>query len=91
MRELIGVYDADGKPRPDIIDAAIRGAGLARTFFEAPRKDQQAWFINMHGPEVNLGNVAPDDLLPLQTLRLGLRADTALRNLAEQVAFGRQT
>ena len=87
----VGVYDADGKPRPDIIDAAIRGAGLARTFFEAPRKDQQAWFINMHGPEVNLGNVAPDDLLPLQTLRLGLRADTALRNLAEQVAFGRQT
>lgn len=87
----VGVYDADGKPRIDIIDAAIRGAGLARTFFEAPRKDQQAWFINMHGPEVNLGNVAPDDLLPLQTLRLGLRADTALRNLAEQVAFGRQT
>ena len=87
----VGVYDADGTPRPDIIEAAIRGAGLARTFFEAPRKDQQAWFINMHGPDVNLGNVAPDDLLPLQTLRLGLRADTALSNLAEQVAFGRQT
>ena len=84
----VGVYDAAGTPQPDIIDAAIRGAGLDRTFFEAPRKDQQAWFVNTHGPEVNLGNVAPDDLLPLQTLRLGLRADTALRNLAEQVALG---
>jgi phosphosulfolactate synthase len=87
----VGVYDSNGTPQPDIIDAAIRGAGLARTFFEAPRKDQQAWFINMHGPEVNLGNVAPDDLLPLQTLRLGLRADTALRNLAEQLSTGQPT
>jgi phosphosulfolactate synthase len=87
----VGVYDADGTPQPDIIDAAIRAAGLSRTFFEAPRKDQQAWFVNTHGPDVNLGNVAPDDLLPLQTLRLGLRADTALRNLAEQVALGQST
>lgn len=84
----VGVYDADGTPQPDIINAAIRAAGLSRTFFEAPRKDQQAWFVNVHGSDVNLGNVAPDDLLPLQTLRLGLRADTALRNLAEQVALG---
>ncbi len=41
--------------------------------------------------ERSIRDVAPDDLLPLQTLRLGLRADTALSNLAEQVAFGRQT
>ncbi len=84
----IGVYDSDGRPRPDIIDAAIRGAGLTRSFFEAPRKDQQAWFINVYGPEVNLGNVAPEDLLPLHTLRLGLRADTALMMPAEQNVMG---
>jgi phosphosulfolactate synthase len=87
----VGVYDAEGTPRLDIIEAAIGAAGLARTIFEAPRKDQQAWFINMHGPEVNLGNVAPDDLLPLQTLRLGLRADTAPRDLAVQVSAGQPT
>ncbi len=87
----VGVYDAEGKPRLDIIEAAISGAGLARTIFEAPRKDQQAWFINTHGPDVNLGNVAPDDLLPLQTLRLGLRADTATRDLAVQISAGQPT
>ena len=44
--------------------------------FEAPRKDQQAWFINRFGPEVNLANVAVDETLGLEALRLGLRADT---------------
>lgn len=87
----VGVYDAHGTPQPEIIDAAIHAAGLSRTFFEAPRKDQQAWFVNTHGADVNLGNVAPDDLLPLQTLRLGLRADTASRNLVGQVALGQST
>jgi phosphosulfolactate synthase len=45
-------------------------------FFEAPRKDQQAWFIRELGPEVNLANIALDEALALETLRLGLRADT---------------
>jgi phosphosulfolactate synthase len=74
----VGVYDSHGTPQTEVIDAALLAAGLDRVLFEAPRKDQQAWFINTHGPEVNVGNVAPEDLLPLQTLRLGLRADTAL-------------
>lgn len=87
----VGVYDAAGTPQTDIIDAAIRAAGLSRTFFEAPREDQQAWFINVYGPEVNLGNIAPDDLLPLRTLRLGLRADTALRNIPDQVSLGQSS
>jgi phosphosulfolactate synthase len=72
-----GVYDQTGAPRPEIVEAAIAAAGLERVLFEAPRKDQQAWFINRYGPEVNLGNIAPDEVLPLTTLRLGLRADTA--------------
>ena len=47
--------------------------------FEAPGKSQQAWFIRQLGADVNLGNVAPASVLPLETLRLGLRADTAAR------------
>jgi phosphosulfolactate synthase len=74
----VGVYDGTGSPRPDIIDAAVEAAGVERVVFEAPRKDQQAWLINRFGGEVNIANVAPDDVLPLTTLRLGLRADTAL-------------
>ena len=44
--------------------------------WEAPTKSSQAWFIKHFGPEVNLGNIAPDDVLSLETLRLGLRGDT---------------
>jgi phosphosulfolactate synthase len=73
----VGVYDAAGAVRCDIVEAAVEAAGLELVLFEAPRKDQQAWFVNRFGPEVNLANIAPDDVLPLTTLRLGLRADTA--------------
>nr|WP_240939692.1 phosphosulfolactate synthase [Planosporangium flavigriseum] len=80
----VGVYDGSGCPRPDIIDAAVDAAGLDRVLFESPRKDQQAWLINRFGHEVNLANIAPDEVLPLTTLRLGLRADTA------ELVLGRQ-
>ncbi len=73
----VGIYDGSGLPRQDIIDAAVSAAGAERVMFEAPRLAQQAWLINRFGPGVNLANIAPDDLLPLATLRLGLRADTA--------------
>ncbi|SNS71324.1 phosphosulfolactate synthase [Asanoa hainanensis] len=73
----VGIYDSAGVPKPDIIDAAVDAAGLDRVLFEAPRKDQQAWLISRFGPDVNLGNIAPAEVLPLTTLRLGLRADTA--------------
>jgi phosphosulfolactate synthase len=80
----VGIYDGSGRPRLDIIDAAVDAAGLDRVLFEAPRKDQQAWLINRFGPHVNLANIAPDEVLPLTTLRLGLRADTAALTLGRQ-------
>jgi phosphosulfolactate synthase len=80
----VGIYDGSGTPRPDIIAAAVDAAGLDRILFEAPRKDQQAWLINRFGPAVNLGNIAPEEVLPLTTLRLGLRADTATLALGRQ-------
>ena len=46
--------------------------------FEAPKKEQQVWFIRKYGSNVNLGNIQPEEVIPLETLRLGLRGDTLL-------------
>jgi len=72
----VGLYERDGSVREAVVEAVVESAGLAREVFEAPRKDQQAWFINRFGPDVNLGNVALGEVLGLEALRLGLRADT---------------
>jgi phosphosulfolactate synthase len=72
----IGLYSPEGLVREDIVSAITSAVGLHRIIFEAPRKDQQAWFIRQFGPDVNLGNVIPAEALGLEALRLGLRADT---------------
>jgi phosphosulfolactate synthase len=73
----VGIYGPDGTVRDSVVDALVAAVGVERIVFEAPRKDQQAWFIRNLGPDVNLANVAPRDALGLEALRLGLRADTA--------------
>lgn len=72
----VGIYDAAGTVREDVIEAVLAAGGVDRVVFEAPRKDQQAWFIERCGPNVNLANIPIADVLGLETLRLGLRADT---------------
>lgn len=74
-----GIYRADGEVRMGLIDEIAHAIDVDRILFEAPRKDQQVWFLKRFGREVNLGNVAPDDVLSLETLRLGLRSDTMER------------
>jgi phosphosulfolactate synthase len=49
---------------------------VAQVIFEAPSKAAQAWFVKQFGAEVNLGNIPPEEVIPLETLRLGLRGDT---------------
>ncbi|MBA2766849.1 MAG: phosphosulfolactate synthase [Solirubrobacterales bacterium] len=71
-----GVYRRDGEARTGLIDEIVHEVDPARLVFEAPRRHQQTWLIRRLGGEVNLGNVRPDDALALETLRLGLRADT---------------
>ena len=74
-----GICRADGKPRTDLIDAIVgSGVDTRRLIFEAPTKDLQTHFITLLGANVNLGNIAPADVIGLETLRLGLRADTLL-------------
>lgn len=73
----VGIFDADGGVREDVVDALVDAVGPEHLVFEAPRAHQQAWFVRRFGPDVNLGNIALDDVLGLETLRLGLRSDTA--------------
>jgi phosphosulfolactate synthase len=72
----VGIYGRDGSVRAGVVDTLLEHVGAERLFFEAPRKDQQAWFINHVGAEVNLSNVPAREAIGVEALRLGLRADT---------------
>jgi len=72
----VGIFRHDGEVRMGLIDEIAHAIAPDQILFEAPRKDQQVWFVRRFGPDVNLGNIAPDDVLSLETIRLGLRSDT---------------
>jgi len=71
-----GIYRSDGDMRTGLLDEIAHGVPIERVLFEAPTKSSQAWFVKHFGPNVNLGNIPPDEVIPLETLRLGLRGDT---------------
>jgi phosphosulfolactate synthase len=71
-----GIYRPDGDMRTGLVDEIAHEIAVADLIFEAPTKASQAWFVRRFGPDVNLGNIPPDEIIPLETLRLGLRADT---------------
>jgi phosphosulfolactate synthase len=71
-----GIFDAGGGMRTELIGEIAEAVGIDDIVFEAPTKAAQAWFVKQFGPEVNLGNIPPDEVIPLETLRLGLRGDT---------------
>jgi phosphosulfolactate synthase len=76
----VGIYDASGLPREAEIDAFLKGVRQPdRVLWEAPLGPQQRYLVLRFGPNVNLGNVAPDDILALEALRTGLRGDTLKR------------
>jgi phosphosulfolactate synthase len=71
-----GIFDSSGGMRTDLIEQIADVVGPANIVFEAPTKAAQAWFVKAFGPSVNLGNIPPEEVIPLETLRLGLRGDT---------------
>jgi phosphosulfolactate synthase len=72
-----GICTPDGKPRDELVEAILAsGADPDRLLFEAPTKELQAYFIRRLGAGVNVGNIHADDVIALETLRLGLRSDT---------------
>ena len=72
----VGIFRPSGKAHVVLINKIIAKVPQENIIWETPSKSQQAYFIKLLGPNVNLGNIAPADVLPLETLRLGLRSDT---------------
>jgi phosphosulfolactate synthase len=72
----VGIYRDSGEVRQGLIDEILTQIPAETIIWEAPQKAQQVWFIKLIGSNVNLGNIAPADMIPLETLRLGLRSDT---------------
>jgi phosphosulfolactate synthase len=72
----VGLFDTAGEVHGELVDAILHAVGQETVIFEAPQRAQQAWLLRRVGPNVNLGNIAPDDVIALETLRRGLRYDT---------------
>ena len=81
----VGIYNPDGSANTVLIDDIVKQVQIENIIWEAPVKSQQAWFIKLLGANVNLGNIAPDEVVALETLRLGLRGDTFFRFLPEDL------
>jgi len=71
-----GIFRPTGEMRTGLVDEIVHSIDVQDILFEAPTKASQAWFVKQFGPDVNLGNIPPEEVIPLETLRLGLRADT---------------
>jgi phosphosulfolactate synthase len=80
-----GIYNEDGSINNNIIGAIAERVKLDNVIWEAPLKSQQAWFIKHFGANVNLGNIAPAEIIPLESLRLGLRGDTFFQFLPDNL------
>ena len=72
----VGVFDAEGDVQSQEVDQIVHAIGLQNLIFEAPQKKQQTWFFKHYGNHVNVGNIPPSEVIPVETLRSGLRADT---------------
>ena len=72
----VGIWNDDGGIKSELIDKIAKNIIVENIIWEAPKKEQQVWFIKKFVTNVNLGNIAFDKVIPLETLRLGLRGDT---------------
>jgi phosphosulfolactate synthase len=72
----VGIFRNTGEVRSGLVAEIIRKIPINDIIWEAPQKAQQVWFLQLHGSDVNLGNIAPNEVIPLETLRLGLRGDS---------------
>ena len=72
----VGIFRNSGEVRSGLVAEIIRKIPIQDVIWEAPQKTQQVWFMQLYGSNVNLGNIAPHEVIPLETLRLGLRGDS---------------
>ena len=87
----VGIYRPNGTAHVVLVNRILSKVPSESIIWEAPLKAQQAWFIKHIGSDVNLGNIAHDDVIPLETLRLGLRGDTFFQFLPEELKKLKQT
>jgi phosphosulfolactate synthase len=81
----VGIYKANGNAHVVLINKILANIEKDNIIWESPNKNQQVWFVKLLGAEVNLGNIAPNEVLPLETIRLGLRGDTFLHFLPDKI------
>ena len=81
----IGIYNADGSANRELIDTIIANVDINKIMWEAPHKPQQAMFIKMLGANVNLGNIATNEVIALEALRMGFRGDTFFQFLPDNL------
>lgn len=81
----VGIYRPGGKPHVALINKILNKIPKDSILWEAPNKAQQAYFIKLLGSDVNLGNIAPDEVISLETLRLGMRGDTFFLHLPQDL------
>ncbi|TAG52470.1 MAG: phosphosulfolactate synthase [Cytophagales bacterium] len=72
----VGLFRSSGEVRSGLVEEILTKIPVEKIIWEAPQKEQQVWFIKLCGTNVNLGNIAPKEIIPLETIRLGLRGDT---------------
>lgn len=72
----VGLFRSSGEVRSGLVQEILTKIPFEKILWEAPQKAQQVWFIKLLGANVNLGNIAPNEVIPLETIRLGLRGDT---------------
>jgi phosphosulfolactate synthase len=74
----VGIYQPGGEVKEGLLDEIQSAVDPTQLLFEAPVKKQQAWFVKQFGPNVNLGNIPPEEVISVETLRVGVRGDTLL-------------
>lgn len=82
----VGIYRPNGTAHVVLVNKILAKVDAEHILWEAPQKAQQVWFIKLIGANVNLGNIAPNDVIPLETLRIGLRGDTFFQFLPEEIS-----
>ncbi len=81
----VGIYRPNGTAHVALINRILKKVPGDSILWEAPKKAQQVYFIKLIGANVNLGNIAPNELIPLECLRIGLRGDTFFQFLPEEL------
>jgi len=72
----VGLFRSSGEVRQGLVEEILTEIPEENIIWEAPQKSQQVWFVKLVGANVNVGNIAPNEVISLETIRLGLRGDT---------------